>query len=77
MVPTFWIWVRNIRRYGRQLKEYFVNMREMWQCHGACFLDVGGTFRGYGGQLREYLVNMREMCQRHGAYLLDLGKKNS
>jgi uncharacterized protein (DUF1330 family) len=77
MVPTFWIWVRKIRRYGRQLREYVVNMREMCQCHGACFVDVGGTFRGYGKQLREYRVNMQEMCQRHGAYFLDVGKKKS
>ena len=54
-----------------------MNMREMCQCHGACFVDVGGTFRGYGKQLREYRVNMQEMCQRHGAYFLDVGKKKS
>jgi uncharacterized protein (DUF1330 family) len=77
MVPTFWIWVREIRRYGKQLREYVVNMREMCQCHGACFLDVGGNFRGYGRQLREYLVSMGEICQRNGAYFLDLGKNNS
>ena len=77
MVPTFWIRVRKIRRYGRQLREYVVNMREMCQCHGACFVDVGGTFRGYGKQLKQYLLNMREICQRHGAYFLDVGKKKS
>ena len=60
MVPTFWIWVRKIRRYGRQSREYVMNMREMCQCHGACFLDVGWKLRGYGKQLREYLVNMRK-----------------
>jgi uncharacterized protein (DUF1330 family) len=76
MVPT-WTLVRKVRRYGRQLREYVMNMREMCQCHGACFLDVGGTFRGYGRHLKEYLVNMREMCKRHGAYVLDVGKKNS
>jgi uncharacterized protein (DUF1330 family) len=77
MVPTFWISVRTIRRYGTQLREYVVNMREMCQCHGACCLDVGGKFRGYGRQLKDYLVNMGEICQRHGAYFLDLGKKHS
>jgi hypothetical protein len=76
MVPT-WTWVRKIRKYGRQLREYVVNMREMCQCHGACFFDVGGTFHVYGRQLRKYLVNMREMCQRHCAYVLDVGKKKS
>jgi hypothetical protein len=48
MVPTFWIWVRTIRRYGRQLTEYVVNMREMCQCHGACFLMWVQQFVGTG-----------------------------
>ena len=48
MVPTFWMWVRKNRRYGRHLREYVVNMRKMCQCYGACFFNVGGTFRGYG-----------------------------
>jgi hypothetical protein len=46
---------------------------EMCHCHGACFLDVGGKFRGYGRQLREYVENMLEMCQCHGACFLDVG----
>jgi hypothetical protein len=47
-----------MRRYGRQLKEYLENMLGMCQCHGACFLDMGGKVRRYGRQLREYLENM-------------------
>jgi hypothetical protein len=77
MVPTFWIWVRKNRMYGRHVREYVVDMLEMCQCHCGFFFDVGGKFRGYGRQLREYIVNMVEMCQRHGAYFLDLGKNNS
>jgi hypothetical protein len=48
MVPSFWIWVRQIRRYGRQVREYVVDMREMCQCHGACVLDVGENSVGTG-----------------------------
>ena len=48
MVPSFWIWVRKIRRYGRQVREYVVDMREMCQCHGACVLDVGENSVGAG-----------------------------
>ena len=48
MVPAFWIWVGNFRRYGRQLREYVVKNKEMCHCHGVCFLAVdvkklGGT----------------------------------
>ena len=39
---------KNNRRYGRQLREYVVNMREMCQCHGACFWMWVGDFLGTG-----------------------------
>ena len=43
MVPAFWIWVGNFRRYGRQLREYLENVWGMCWCRGACFFDVGGN----------------------------------
>jgi hypothetical protein len=42
--PAFLMWVGTFRGYGTQLKEYVVNIWEMCQHHGACFLDLGGTF---------------------------------
>jgi hypothetical protein len=62
MVPALWICVGNIRRYGRQLREYLDNVRVMCQCRGACFIDVGGNMswlretikrisREYGGNV--------------------------
>jgi hypothetical protein len=77
MVPAFSIWVGNVRRYGRQLRDYLETVWGMCQCRGACFLMWVGTVRGYGKQLREYVVNMREMCQHHGACFFDLGGKCS
>ena len=46
MVPAFWMCVGKFRGYGKQLRQYLENILEMCQCHGACFLDVGGKFRG-------------------------------
>jgi hypothetical protein len=43
VAPAFLMWVGTLRGYGRQLREYVVNMGEMCQHHGACFLDLGGT----------------------------------
>ena len=62
MVPTFWTWVRTIRRYGRQVREYAMDMLGMCQCHGACVLDVGGKCRGVRETIkrisREYAGNV-------------------
>ena len=41
MAPAFWMCVGKNREYGKQLREHLENMREMCQCHGARFLDVG------------------------------------
>jgi hypothetical protein len=46
-VPVSWrllflMWVGTFRGYGKQLRQYVVNMGKMWQHHGACFLDLGG-----------------------------------
>ena len=41
MVPVFWMWVGQFRRYGRKLSEYLKHMLEICRCHGACFSDVG------------------------------------
>jgi hypothetical protein len=43
MVPAFWIWVGNVRRYGKQLREYLENVWGMCHCRGACFFNVGGN----------------------------------
>jgi uncharacterized protein (DUF1330 family) len=40
----FWMWVGKIRGYGTQSREYLKDMREMYQCHGAYFLDVWVNF---------------------------------
>ena len=48
MAPSFLMWVTKIRRYGRQVREYVVDMREMCKCHGACVLDVGENSVGTG-----------------------------
>ncbi len=61
------------RWYGRQLREYVVNMKEMCQHHGACFLDLGENVRRYTTQLREYLENVWGMCQCRGACFFDVG----
>jgi hypothetical protein len=42
VAPALLMWVGTFRGYGRQLREYVVNMGEMCQHHGACFLDLGG-----------------------------------
>jgi hypothetical protein len=47
MVPTFWMWVRKNRRYGKHLREYVVNMREYVPMSWCLFLDV---VRWYGRQ---------------------------
>jgi hypothetical protein len=59
MVPAFWIWVGNVRRYGRQLGEYLENVWGMCQCHGACFFDVGGNI----SWLRE---TIKTICREYG-----------
>jgi hypothetical protein len=48
MVPTVWNWIRNNRRYGRRVRKYTMDMREMCQCHGAFFLMWVGHFVGTG-----------------------------
>jgi hypothetical protein len=73
MVPVFWIWVGNVRRYGRQLRKYLENVWGMCQCRGACFFDVGGNI----SSLRE---TIKKICCEYGGnrlaswcLLLDLG----
>jgi hypothetical protein len=44
VAPAFLMWVGIFRGYGKQLREYVVNIGEMCQHHGACFLDLGGAF---------------------------------
>jgi hypothetical protein len=48
MVPTCWIWVRKIRRYGRQLRKYVVNIGKCASVMVPVFLDVVGNFVGTG-----------------------------
>jgi hypothetical protein len=44
VAPAFLVWVGTFRGYGKQLREYVVNIWKMCQHHGACVLDLGGKF---------------------------------
>jgi hypothetical protein len=77
MVPAFWMWVGKSRGYGRQLREYLENIKEMCQCHGACFLDVGGSIPWVRETIERISRDMEEMCKFHRACFLDVGLENS
>jgi hypothetical protein len=73
MVPGFWICVGNVRRHGRQLREYLETVWGMCQCRGACFIDVGGNIswlretikrisREYGGKCASIMVPAFWIC---------------
>jgi hypothetical protein len=59
MVPVFWIWVGNVRKYGRQLREYLKNALGMCQCRGACFFNVGGN-------ISLLLETIKRICREYG-----------
>ena len=49
----------------------------MCQCHGACFLDVGGSIPWVRETTERISRDMEEMCKFHRACFLDVGLENS